>query len=72
MNWNDYQLKASRHDYGLTYMNPVVITNQKQITDSQNQKERNSSIRQKRINSQKEKQRKINKEELQKQLKNKK
>ena len=29
LNWNNNQFKASRHRYGPTYMNPIVITCQK-------------------------------------------
>ena len=73
MNWNDYQLKARRHNYRLTYMNPVVITNQKQITDSQKpkRKELKHTTKENQFTKGKTK-RKMNKEELQKQLKNKK
>ena len=52
----DYQSKASRYSYGLTYLKTRVTTNQKHTTDSQKQKESNSSIIQKKTNKpQKEK-----------------
>ena len=55
----DYQSKASRYSYGLTYLKIRVITNQKHTIDSkkQKQKERNTSIIQKKtIKPQKENQ----------------
>ena len=54
-------------------MNPVVITNQKQITDSQKpkRKELKHTTKENQFTKGKTK-RKMNKEELQKQLKNKK
>ena len=38
LNLNDYQFKTSKYNYGSTYMNPVVTTNQKPTTDTQKTK----------------------------------
>ena len=35
LNLYGYQFKISRYNYGLTYMNPMVTTNQKPTIDTQ-------------------------------------
>ena len=73
LNLNDYQFKASRYNYGSTYMSSMVITNQKPTTDTQkpNRKEPKYTIK-KCIKPQWERQKEeMDKEELQKQLENK-
>ena len=38
LNLNDSQFKSSRYNYGSTYINLMVTTNQKPTIDTQNQK----------------------------------
>ena len=38
LNINDKQFKTNKHNYGSTYMNPLVITNQKATVDTQTPK----------------------------------
>ena len=40
LNLNNYWFKASRYTYGSTYMNSIVTTNQKPITDTQKTKKK--------------------------------
>ena len=47
MNLNDYQFKASRYNYGSTYMNPMVTTNQKPMIDTQKPKRKEPKHRRK-------------------------
>ena len=69
-NLNDYQFKQSRYNYGSTYMNPKVTTNQKPTVDTRKPKDRNPSILEKKIIKpqwEKQKDEEMNRKALQKQ-----
>ena len=42
LNLNDSQFKSSRDNYGSTYMNPILTTNQKPTIDTQTPKRKES------------------------------
>ena len=69
MNLNDYQFKTSRHNYGSTYINPMITTNQKPTIDTQKpkRKEPKDTTKENHQTIREEKKKKtINREELQK------
>ena len=49
LNLNDNQLKTIRYSYRSTYMNPIIITNQKPIDAEKNFFKRNTSILKKKL-----------------------
>ena len=44
LNLSDYKFKTSRYNYRSTYMNPMVIPNQKPTIDTQKQERKNRNI----------------------------
>ena len=68
LNLNDYQFKT-RHNYRLTYMNPMVTTNQKRTIDTQKlkRKEHKQTTKENHQTTREETKEEMNRE-LQKQL----